>query len=636
MSRSIFTIFGAVIFASFLAVNGKAQSPASEAVSDSLELDRIVITASKIPMPQRETTKPVQVIDRAEIERNSGRDLSQILNQQSGIRVNDSYGSPSNGRILYMQGAAATNTLILVDGLAVNDPSGVGGLFDLRLLPTNNIERIEVIKGSQSTLYGTDAIAGVINIITRDGGQELINGTGQISYGSFNSFRGNVGANGSAGDLIKYSFHYNRESSDGFSAAKNPGNIDESFGDDGYTLDSFYGKAALEVSDFLQITPFLKYSKNTGDYDGGAFSDANNTFTLEMFHPGVQAVAEFGDLRLNGGYNFTRTNRLFASQFGESDFEGRFHNADIFGTYRISNQLQVLGGFNYQDFIIPEVEDAAPGRNAQISSPYVTVYLKNLNGFSTELGGRLNNHSEYGNNSTFSIAPAWELNDQLKLFGSVSTGFKAPTLDELFGTYGAADLDPQKSLYYNIGAESYLFGQSLKLSAQYFNREIEDLIIFSPDGYVNRDRQNDQGIELTADWIVSGTIRAGAWYNYLDGEVLTQNAEGEEVIESNLIRRPAHSIGLSAGIQVADPIFIRLDGEYNGERTDLFFNPDFVSEDVTLDPYILVNLYAEYKFYDKKFTLFGDVKNLLNSDFTEVYGFNTMGTAVKAGLRVDF
>ena len=125
-------------------------------------------------MPQRETTKPVIMITRAEIEQNSGRDLSQILNQQSGIRVNDSYGAPSNSRILYMQGAAAQNTLILIDGLPISDPSGVGGLFDLRLLPTNNLERIEVIKGSQSTLYGTDAIAGVVNLITRSGSDEIV------------------------------------------------------------------------------------------------------------------------------------------------------------------------------------------------------------------------------------------------------------------------------------------------------------------------------------------------------------------------------------------------------------------------------------------------------------------------------
>jgi len=170
-------MIGAFFIAAMITVSAKAQS-LNQAVSDSLELDRVVITASKMPQSERETTKPVQIIDRAEIEKNAGRNLSQILNQQSGIRVNDSFGAPSNGRILYLQGAAATNTLILVDGLAINDPSGTGGLFDLRLLSTENIDRIEILKGSQSTLYGTDAIAGVINIITRKGGDDLLAVTG--------------------------------------------------------------------------------------------------------------------------------------------------------------------------------------------------------------------------------------------------------------------------------------------------------------------------------------------------------------------------------------------------------------------------------------------------------------------------
>ncbi|MDX1590707.1 MAG: TonB-dependent receptor plug domain-containing protein [Balneolaceae bacterium] len=112
-------------------------SASAEAMPDTLvaELDRIVITASKLPLSRRETTKPVIIIDRAELDRSSGSDISQILNRQSGIRVNNAYGSPANSRILYLQGASAQNTLILLDGKPVNDPSGVGGLFDLRLLP---------------------------------------------------------------------------------------------------------------------------------------------------------------------------------------------------------------------------------------------------------------------------------------------------------------------------------------------------------------------------------------------------------------------------------------------------------------------------------------------------------------------
>lgn len=630
-------IIGAFIIASLLPLSINAQTITTEqAVSDSLELERVVITASKIPQTQRETTKPVQIIDRAEIEKNAGRDLSQILNQQSGIRVNDSFGAPSNGRILYLQGAAATNTLILIDGLAISDPSGTGGLFDLRLLSTDNIERVEIIKGSQSTLYGTDAIAGVINIITRKGGDSLVSGNIKGSYGSFNTLNGTVGVNGAVSPDVRYSVSYNRESSDGFSAAENP--LDSgSFEDDGFSMNSFSGRIDVSPAEYLTITPTLRYSDYDGDYDGGAFVDAQNEFSLKMFNPGVQLEYNAERFQINSDYNFTQTDRAFVSAFGENEFEGRFHNADVFGNYSVSDYVTVMAGFNYQDFSIPGAEgESTP--NASITSPYATLYLKNIAGFSTELGYRLNSHSEYGSNSTYSIAPSYKLSDKVKLFASATTGFKAPTLDELFGPFGAnPDLKPQKSFYTNAGVEAYLLQQSLKLSAQYFNREIDDLIIYSGSGFINRDQQNDQGIELSADWMLTGDLTFGGWYNYLDGEITTR-ADGAEVNESNLIRRPAHSFGFRAGFQALENLLVRLNGEYNGERTDLYFNPDnnFLPEDVTLDPYLLVNLYAEYSLYDRQISLFTDVKNLLNSDFTEVYGYNTVGTAVQAGVKVNF
>lgn len=634
MSKILLTILGIILYFP----NSLAQT-AQKAVSDTLKLDKIVITASKIPLSQRETTKPVIIIDRQQIERNSGRDLSQILNLQSGIRVNDSYGAPSNGRILYMQGAAAQHTLILLDGFPISDPSGVGGLFDLRLLPTNNLERIEIIKGSQSTLYGTDAIAGVVNLISKKGGEESIGGYGDFSYGSYHSLNSSLGVNGSASNSVKFTLNYNRESAKGFSAAKDP---DQSgtFGSDGYKLNAFYGKLDLTIADGIIISPFLKYSRNEGDYDDGAFQDADNEYLLNMFNPGVQAELLHKNLRMNGGYHFTRTERSFLSQFGENEFEGRFHNADVFANYSFSDRVQFLAGVHFQDFTIPIAEAGEPDRNAQIISPYATLYLKNPGGFSAEFGYRLNNHTEYGNNSTFSFAPAWTVTDELKIFGSISSGFKSPTLDELFGPFGAnPDLNPQRSLYFNIGAESYLLKQSLKLTAQYFTREIDDLIVFSFDqGYINRDRQDDYGIELTADWIINSQLTAGTWYNFIDGEITTVDEQGQEITQSNLIRRPKHSFGVNLGWQATDRFFIRTDGEYNGERSDLYFNPDnnFAQEDIPLDAYTLVNLYAEYSLSQNGVTIFSDVKNLLNSDFTEVYGFNTTGIAVKGGVRVRF
>ncbi len=633
MSKIYLTLLGAFLCASL----ANAQTTELTA-SDSLRLDQIVITASKIPLTQRETTKPVLVINRQEIEQNGSRNLGQLLNQQSGIRVNDSFGSPANPQILYMQGASAQYTLILIDGLAVNDPSGEGGTFDLRLLPLNNIERIEILKGSHSTLYGTDAIAGVINIITKEGSESAFAGNGQISYGSFYTFQGSAGINGSLNKRIGYAFNYKQESSDGFSAAADPGSTG-TFGDDGLNSSSFYGKIELEPINDFTISPFLNFNEFDGGYDGGSFQDSDNTFSLYMINPGVQLKFSGKNLNLNGGYNYTRTERSFVSQFGDDGFEGRFHNADLYGDYKLSKNLNLLAGLNYQEYLMPE-SGSTSDLNAQITSPYATLLLKNVNGLSAELGLRYNNHSEYGTNSTYSFSPSYNVTESVKLFGSVTTGFKAPTLSELFGPFGAnPDLNPQTSRYLNFGVETYLLQQSLKIDLMYYIREIDNLIVFTfPEGFINRDRQNDNGFEISGNWLISNILRLGAYYNYVTGELTTFDASGNEIQRDNLIRRPRHSVGVNTGINISDNILVRIDGEYNSDRTDLFFNPEnnFTSEEVTLDSYTLVNIYAEYKLLNNQLALFTEVRNLFDADFTEIYGFNTAGISVKGGLRFNF
>lgn len=633
MSKLYLILIGALFCASTL----QAQTTT---VADSLELDEVVVTASKIPTTQRETTKPVIIIDRAEIDRNSGRTLSQLLNQQSGIRVNDSYGAPSNNRSLFMQGASNQYTLILVDGLAITDPSEIGGTLDLRLLPMNNIERIEIIKGSQSTLYGTNAIAGVINIITKEGEGRIAETNGQLSYGSYNSFQGSVGVNGAFendGQSLRYTLNYNREISDGISAAKSPGD-GASFENDGYSMNSFYGRVDFSPVENLTFSPFINYSDYTGDYDADAFQDADNVFNLNLFNPGLLVDYSGDRFRLNGGYNITKTERAFRSQFGFSEFEGRMENVDLYGSYLITDNFQVLTGLNYQDFRIPvELEDG-DDLSSQITSPYATLLVKNLYGFNAELGYRLNSHSEYDNNSTVSFSPSYNITENLKLFASASTGFKAPTLTELFGQFGAnPDLEPQRSRYYSGGLESYLFDKSLKLSAQYFQREVRDLIIFAGGGYINQDRQEDRGVEFTANWLVNSRMTIGGHYNFITGERTEEDVDGNETSSENLIRQPTHSFGGRIGVDVTDRVRVNIDGEFNSERTDLFFNPDtFVSEEVTLSSYTLINFHAAYRFPNNQITLFGDVRNLLDQNFTEVYGYNTMGLNVKAGLRFTF
>ncbi|TVQ65499.1 MAG: TonB-dependent receptor [Balneolaceae bacterium] len=629
MSKTILILLGLLLCAPI------TQAQQTSAPADSLELDQIVITASKIPLSLRETTKPVILIDRREIEQSGSRNLGQLLNQQSGIRVNDAFGSPANPQILYLQGAAPSNTLILINGLAINDPSGTGGTYDLRSIPLSNVEQIEILKGSQSTLFGSDAIAGVVNIITRQPGTSPVQATGEFAYGSFNSLQASGGLRGSLNERVSYVMNYKRESSDGFSAAVDPTGSD-SFGRDGFASDAFFVRTDLAVTDGLVVSPFFHYSGFDGDFDGGAFTDAENEFSLQKMSPGAQLSYHSDRVQLRGGFNHVRTDRSFLSQFGLDEFEGRFNNADLYTVYSLFGPVQLLAGLNYQHSLLPG-SDETERFSSTITSPYATLFIKNPDGLSAEAGIRFNTHSEYGSNTTFSLAPSYQITGSLKLFGSLTSGFKAPTLSELFGPFGAnPDLQPQTSRYLSGGAEMLMRNQSLRFTAQIYQREIDDLIIYSfESGFINRDRQNDSGFELSGNWIANHRVRAGAHYNYVTGEITTDDAQGNRIRQDNLIRRPAHSIGANLQLRLSDRLDLRIDGEYNSDRSDLFFDMStFTQQEVSLEAYTLINLYAGYTLFDGRTTLFLDIRNLLNSEFTEIYGYNTAGLNAKAGFRL--
>lgn len=632
MSKQIITI----LIGAFLCASSLQAQTISQPSDTTLQFDEIVIQASKLPISPRETSKPVLIIDRKQIEESSGSNIAQLLHQQSGIRINNSQGSPANNQDLFFQGAGAEYTLILLDGVAINDASGIGGAIDLRLLPLNNVERIEILKGNQSTLYGSSALAGVINIITKSSAESTFEPSGTLEYGAYHSFKGAGEISGSAEDFLNYSVGYNHKSSDGISAAATPEGS-ESFKNDGFNQNSFYANVAVEPVEGLTIKPFVKYSDFEGDYDADAFVDAPNRFTNTMWNPGLQATFETDDFKINSTYLLSNTERTFSTEFGKTTYEGQFQNFDTFLNYRFNSYLNVMAGINWQEGLIPEdKENDIDEVSTSFKSPYATILLDTGNGLRAEAGFRSNIHSEYGNNTTYSFSPSYQFTENLKLFASIGTGFKAPTTDQLFGQFGAnPNLEPEESRSIQVGFETYFLDQTLKFETNYFKREIDNLIAYASSGYINRDREETQGIEMSLNGYVTKNLTLGGFYNYLDGETITLNDSGDKQTSSGLIRLPNHNVGLNASYRFSNGLMIRLDGEYAGERTDLFFNPanNYASEEVSLDSYLLANLYTEYAVLDQSLTIYATVRNMLDTNFTEIYGYNTMGIHANAGIR---
>lgn len=608
-----------------------------QAPVDTLDLSEVVITQTKSPLPLRKTAKAVQVITRETLEQNSGKDLSQVLNEQVGILVNGAFSNPGKDKNLYLRGAGNDNTLLLIDGQPLTDPSGVGGAFDLRLLDLNQIERIEILKGSQSTLYGSDAIGGVINFITRKNIDRPTAFSGNLAYGSLNTFRGNLGLNGKQKN-IDYQVNMGTTRTDGISEAKSNDPTTE-FEKDGFRSFHSQAKIGLQLNEQLYLKPFIRYNAYDGDFDADAFTDAANTYQSEVLNTGFNAQWTAANRTIYANYNYTSTDRTFNTSFGENFFQGRFHHADLWINQEIGSKSQLIAGANLQNIQILDKAATEVNPSEQIYSPYLT-YLFNTNGWNIEGGLRYNYHTAFGSNLNYSLAAAYWLKENWKVYSNITTGFKAPLLSQLYGAFGAnPNLKPQLSSSFELGLQYGLPGDKWNAQLTFFNRKIKDVIAYTfTNGYFNQDEQNDQGVELEITWQANEQWKVSGQYAYLDGNITTPNGTGQDTTFNNLLRRPKHRFALQTQFQPIEAFLISAQFQYLNERNDLFFNPAnfFAAEPVVLESYYLVNIYAEYRLLAKRLTIFADIKNLTDQSFSEVYGYNGLGFNTLMGVRFSF
>ncbi len=603
-------------------------------LTDSVLLNELVVTASKIPLPLRKTAKPVQIITRDDIAQQAGSDLAQLLQTQAGVIVNGAYSNPAKDRSLYLRGADAAYTLILIDGQPVTDPTLLGSTFDLRLLSPEQIERIEILKGSQSTLYGNDAIAGVVNIITRSDAQpDPLSIYGSASWGSLNTRQGTLGVRGTAGP-VGYDVSYQHWATDGLSEAAPPPDS-TGYDRDGAARDGLQATVHLTPHARVRISPFLRYSVVDGHNDAGAFTDATDTYALRLLNPGLQAEVNLRRLTLHGHYGYTRTQRTFGAQFGETRFDGRFHQGDVYGSVTLTDFLQLMVGMNGQQQQMQDTSTVRPNPSVTIVSPYATLLVHTASGLNAELGYRFSQHRQFGQASTVSLAPSYQLTPTFKAFASLGTGFKAPTLYQLYATpWGNAELKPQRSRTVEAGGQWAATNGRATVQATYFRRRIDQVVVFV-NGYLNQDRQNGVGLEVEASWQLGERWRIDGQYTYLEGTTTVRGSQEQDSTFTDLLRRPRHSLSGSLRFTPTPRINVSLQAQYQGERDDLYFNfGTFSTNAATLDPFLLLNAHASYRVANG-FSLFVDLKNLTNADYFESYGFSTLGINGQMGVQFN-
>jgi len=539
-------------------------------------MDEVVITANKYPQKQSSTGKVLTVISRSQLEKNTGRSLAQVLNEQAGIIVNGSQNPIGTNQLLYMRGAGAANTLILVDGVPANDASGITSEFDINHFNVDQIERVEILKGAQSVLYGSDAVAGVINIITKKQGSKKIAGLNAVlAGGTYGTFKGSAGVSGSV-DAITYNLQYSKIKSDGFSSAQDvSGN--NNFDKDGFKQDVVGLNITAKAAKNWQIRLFGQYGKYKADIDDGAFTDdKNNTINNKNLQAGITSVYQFskGTFTTNLNLNNTERNlndlRNIPEDPNDYDpfngvYKGKSIFAEAYTNLNLQEHIGLLVGADLRDQKgnIKSTygnlgEDSL--KATQVSG-YASLLVKNLGGFNAELGSRYTHHSAFGSAVTCSINPSYLINSQLKLFANIASGFRAPTLYNLASEYGNRNLKPERSNSYEAGIQFFDKKNKVNIRLTYFNRTIKDVIIFKslfvpPYGqYDNADKQKDQGLELEANWKPSDKWNITANYSFVDGKIETLTGAGKDTSFYNLYRRPKNMLNATVGYQANKKLF---------------------------------------------------------------------------------
>ena len=645
MKKKIF-IAAAVLFSSQL----YAQKDSTK------NLDEVVITATKFPIKQSLTGKVVTVIEQQQLQRNSGKSLTEVLNTQAGIIVNGSSNVLGTNQDVYLRGAAAGKTLVLLDGVPVYDASGISGAFDLNLVNVDQVERIEILKGSQSTLYGSDAIAGVINIISKKGGAKKISVTANLAAGSYNTFKGSVGLNGTVKNT-SYNIQYTKLYSKGFSAAQDQTDT-ANFDKDGMDENVFRANVSQKISDKFSIRANTQFAHYKTDADAGPFKDdVDYTIKNKNTLVGVGADYRVGKSMLHFSYNYNTTNRFYLndstlkqgfSYYSEGDYTGKSHFAELYSNIAVTKHIDVLVGADYRHHLTtqsyfsvsmfgpypsPTLNDDTVKVN-QLGA-YASIVVKDVAGFNVELGGRYNNFNKYGDVFTFSLNPSYVIKNSIKIFGNISSGFKAPSLYQVYSEYHplVGELNPEKSLSIEGGVQYYK--NNVNLRAVYFSRNITDNIVFvntnnAPYGYyANADKQKDKGFELEAS-VDFGKVTLNANYVNLDGKIETKSGSKDTVF-FNLYRRPRQTINLNVGIELCKNWNMNIGVQSIGKR----YEAVYASAPIEMPAYYVWNLYSTYSI-TKNIKAFVDLKNITDEKYSEVRGYNSRRFNFMAGVNLNF
>jgi vitamin B12 transporter len=617
------------------------------------QLDEVVVTDSRFAIKKENSGKTIIKINAKELEQCQGQTIAQIINTKSGITINGSLSNAGQNLSTYVRGGQNRQVLVLIDGIAVSDPSQIENNFDLQLLAFDQIESIEILKGASSALYGNRASTAVINVTLKKPTESKIkvnmssfiatNNSQEDSAIDFADFTNSVGFNGTL-NRFNYLVNFSNTFTDGLSAiAPVEGAPDNN--SDQFSKITGNIKLGYNLSKQFKISLYGNFDKYKTGFDDGFFvSDADNTLRSEQFRLGVAPKYTYknGSININAAINSVK--RDFESSF-PTKFEAKSIVIDAYNKYKFSNEFYSIIGLNYintnmDNFSIPfgasDFESTVDSDDANDNSidPYINLTYLSDYGLNLNTGMRLNNHSEYGSHFIYNINPSYNFkvnNTNLKLLSSYSTAFITPSLYQLFAPgFGNVELQPQKDATIEVGLD-FGFSKALNISVIYFNRKQEDFIDYVVTDFVTYEGEY-QNLPETSK--VNG-VEIEFFYNPIKELDFIANYTFTEKKDGVLFRIPKHKLNANFNYSFCESTNASLSFQYNSERTSPFFNDDFTANRI-LESYSLVNLNVNHELIENRLKVFTGISNLFNTDYEELYHYSTLGRNMRLGLNLSF
>ena len=620
------------------------------------EIPVIVISASKSPQSKSVVGSDVTLVGSEAISNSNENFVGDILSENLiGMNYFQSggYGTVSG---IQLRGQPKRYSTVYINGIKLSDPSTPSNDYYFSNLMNNSLDSVEILKGSQTTLYGSGAIAGTINLYSKKGEEEGHHQNGFISEGSFGTRNVNVSFDGK-NNKLDYFLGITNLNSNGISAR-----IDDDE-DDRYRNDNLVGNLGYQINDQIRSETYINYTDTFLEYDAVALasSDDNSSDDQQTLFS-TKLIFDNDNLLNTISFNKTYFLRETVTGYNSNSptkkmYEGQRDALNLLGEYNFNLDSKIVYGLEYEidqaeipsNYTTGSTYHAAlyASEKEEINSQYVDFQFRPTKKFYSTIGLRRDHHSIAGAYQTGRVTGAYKLDNNTKIRSSFGTGLRFPTLNEYYfgsSVLNRSTLVPEESISFDIGLDKQMTQHDLTLSATIYNVDYENYIggwasnTDNGNTYVQKNTTADnysRGLELSSNWKAKDNLSINLGYAFTksyDGS--TCSNPNDSCNDQMNVRIPKNFITSSIIKNFNNNLIGTIQLKYVSERRD-YGGSDNGFKQVILDDYSLVNLYADYKFFNN-YKLNFSLKNLFDEKYNEALNYNTPGRSINLKLRKEY